>query len=297
MTGEDSASTKQRFGAHLSIAGGVHRALEAAGTLGCDCVQIFVKNQLQWSPAPLNRVRVRRWHEIRRRSGVRPVIAHATYLINLASPDPVMWRRSVKTFTEEIRRCAVLRIRQLVIHPGSHRGAGREAGVTRVARALNQICEKTADSGVRILLETTAGQGHGLGGQFEDLADIIDRAKHPRRLGVCLDTCHLFAAGYELRTPVGYERTIAALDRQVGLSRVACIHVNDAKHRLGSKADRHEHIGQGKLGLRAFRLLVNDARLAGVPKILETPKGRDARGRDLDEVNLARLRRLIKRVD
>jgi len=295
MTNNASRLAQQRFGAHLSIAGGVYNAFEAARRVGCDCLQIFVKNQRQWSAPPLTEDDVRRWRRLRRGRDVRPVIAHATYLINLASPDKTMWRRSVDAFAEDVDRCATLGIRDVVLHPGSHRGVGVEVGISQVVRALDRVCERTADSGVRILLETTAGQGHGVGGRFEHLAEIIARAEHPRRIAVCFDTCHVFAAGYELRTPTGYERTLTELGRHVGLSRVRCIHVNDSKRPLGSKVDRHEHIGRGKLGLRAFRLLVNDVRLARVPKILETPKGTDARGRDLDQMNLAKLRRLVAR--
>ncbi|MBN1342668.1 MAG: deoxyribonuclease IV [Phycisphaerae bacterium] len=279
----------------MSIAGGVHHALVAAESVGCDCVQIFVKNQRQWSAPPIDPEELTRWRRARRRTAVSPVVAHATYLINLASPDKTMWRRSVDAFTEEIHRCAALRIRDVIIHPGSHKGAGLGAGVGQIVRALDEICQATADSGVRILLETTAGSGHGVGSRFEHLAEIIAGARQPRRLGVCLDTCHLFAAGYELRTPEGYERTLSELRRHIGLRRVRCIHVNDSKKGLGANVDRHEHIGMGKLGLRAFRLLVNDDRLARVPKILETPKGQDPRGRDFDKVNLAKLRRLINR--
>jgi len=285
--------TNQRFGAHLSIAGGVHHALRAAHDLGCDCLQIFVKNQRQWSAPPLDRMEIRRWSRARRRLTVRPIYAHAAYLINLASPDETIWRRSIDAFTDEVRRCELLGIRRLIVHPGSHRGAGPEAGIARIIRAVDEICNQTTGSRVRILLETTAGQGDTLGDRFEQLAEIIARARERNRLGVCLDTCHVFAAGYELRLRRGYDRTLADLDRHVGLRHVRCIHVNDSKGDLGSKIDRHEHIGQGCLGLRAFRLLVNDPRLIGVPKILETPKGTNARGCDFDRLNLARLRRLI----
>ncbi len=293
MTPAASAAVHQRFGAHLSIAGGIHKALVSAEDLGCDCLQVFVKNQQQWSAPPRDPGEIERWRRTWRRSRLRPVVAHATYLINLASPDRDLWRRSVEAFAEEILRCAALRIGELVIHPGSHRGAGIAAGLDRVVEAINRCCERTADTRVRVLLETTSGQGHSVGSRFEELGEILDRVALPRRLGVCLDTCHVFAAGYELRTSDGYAQTLAELARHVGLRRVRCLHVNDSKTPLGSKVDRHEHIGRGKLGLRAFRHLVNDRRLARVPRILETPKGQDARGRDLDRVNLARLRKLV----
>lgn len=289
----ESRLEQQRLGSHLSIAGGVHNALESAISVGCDCVQIFVKSQQQWSASPLDPDKVERWRKTRRQCGVRPVIAHAAYLINLASPDRAMWRKGLNALVDEIRRCQVLGIGDLVLHPGSHRGAGLDKGIRQIVRALDHACEQTQDSGVRILLETMAGQGDGVGSRFEDLSAVIADAKYPRRIAVCFDTCHVFAAGYELRTPEGYAQTMAELRRHIGLRRLRCIHVNDSKRPLGSRVDRHEHIGKGKLGLPAFRLLMNDARLARIPKILETPKGVDSRGRDLDKTNLAKLRRLI----
>ncbi len=289
----DDPLRQQRFGAHQSIAGGVHLALESAAELGFDCVQIFVKNQQQWSAPPLSEEALARWRDTRRGAGIEPVIAHATYLINLASPERAMWRKSVDAFTTEIKRCAALDVKEIVIHPGSHKGAGREAGIERIVEAVDAVCDETKGSGVRILLENTAGSGDQVGGPIEDLGRIIDRSRHKRRLGVCVDTCHVFAAGYDIRSAEGYENMVTELDRHVGLKRVRCIHLNDAKRELGSHVDRHEHIGKGKIGRAGFRHLVNDTRLAHVPKILETPKGEDGRGRNLDKMNLAKLRRMI----
>jgi deoxyribonuclease IV len=286
--------TIQHFGAHLSIAGGVHHALESAGDLGCNCLQIFVKNQRQWSAPPLDPSEIERWSEARRRTGVGPVFAHATYLINLASPDRTIFRRSIDACADELGRCALLGIDALILHPGSHRATSLETGISRVVTAIDRLTDQPAAGTVRIALETTAGQGDSVGGRFEHLAEIISQVRHPARLAVCVDTCHLFAAGYELRTPEGYDRTIDELDRHLGLARVCCIHANDSVGALGSHLDRHQHIGAGKLGLRAFRRLLNDGRLASVPRILETPKGLDPRGRDLDKLNLARLRRLVR---
>lgn len=283
---------QSRLGAHLSIAGGVHHALEAANALGCDCLQIFVKNQRQWSASPLDPAEIDRWAERWGRLGIWPVYAHATYLINLASPNPTIWRRSIVGCIDELRRCALLRIPGLIVHPGSHKGAGLRTGIGRIVEAIDRACADTDGSDVRIVLETTAGQGYGIGSRFEHLAEILSKVRRPDRLGICFDTCHVFAAGYELRSLEGYEQTLADFDRYIGLRRICCIHVNDSKGKRGSCLDRHEHIGQGKLGLDAFRLLVNDRRLASIPKILETPKGQDARGRDLDTINLATLRRL-----
>jgi len=297
MPKRSSPTTRQRFGAHLSIAGGLHKAIEAAEALRCDCLQVFVKNQRQWTAPALDPNDVRRWTAARRQADVEPVVAHATYLVNLASPERDKRGRSIRTLVDEVRRCAALKIGDLIVHPGWHMGAGLERGIARVAKSLDEVCRRTANSRVRILLETMAGQGSDVAGRFEHLADIISRTASSRRLAVCLDTCHVFAAGYELRTPDGYAETMAELDRHVGLRRVRCIHVNDAKTALGSRVDRHEHVGRGRLGLRAFRLLLSDPRLARCPRILETPKGKDDRERDFDALNLARLRRLARRSD
>jgi deoxyribonuclease-4 len=283
----------QRFGAHVSIAGGLHQALLRAHQIGCDCLQIFVKNQRQWHAPPLHDEQVRLWKRAWRRLPLRPVIAHGAYLINLASPDPRLWAASIDAGREELRRCAILGIRDWVIHPGSHAGAGIGPGIVRVSDALQRLLDDPTTLRVRILLETTAGQGAALGSSFEHLADIIARLARSRRLGVCLDTAHLFAAGYDLASPDGYAATIQQLARLVGLRRVRCLHCNDSKAACGRRVDRHEHIGRGTIGPRAFRRLLNDPRLANVPRILETPKGTDPRGRNYDRINLARLRRLV----
>ncbi len=277
----------------MSIAGGLHNAFAEARRVGCDCMQVFVKNQRQWRAKPLADEDVRLWNEAAGRSGVAPVVAHDTYLINLASPDDALWNRSIEAFVDELTRCERLGIPHLVTHPGSHVGAGEAYGLRRVARALNEIHRRTRGFRVRVLLETTAGQGTSLGHRFEHLAAILARVREDERAGVCVDTCHVFAAGYDLISPEGYAATMAELDRAVGLSLVRCFHVNDSQRGRGSRVDRHEHIGKGRLGRAAFRHLVNDPRFGGLPMILETPKGKDARGRDLDRANLATLRRLL----
>ncbi|HOW18560.1 MAG TPA: deoxyribonuclease IV [Phycisphaerae bacterium] len=277
----------------MSIAGGLHNAFAEARRVGCDCMQVFVKNQRQWRSRPLTDDDIRLWHVAAGQTAITPVVAHDTYLINLASPDDALWKRSIEAFVDELTRCEPLSILYLVTHPGSHVGAGEAYGLRRVARAINEIQRQTRGFRVRVLLETTAGQGTSLGHRFEHLAAILARVREPERVGVCVDTCHVFAAGYDLITPEGYAATMAELDRVVGLSLVRCFHVNDSQRERGSRVDRHEHIGRGRLGRDAFRHLVNDSRFAGRPMILETPKGRDARGRDLDRVNLAALRRLL----
>lgn len=282
----------RRFGAHVSIAGGLFNAFAEAKRLGCDCMQVFVKNQRQWTAPPLTEEAVRLWREAAQSTAVQPVVAHDTYLINLASPEDDLWKRSLAAFLDELTRCERLEIPYLVTHPGSHTGYGVSGGLRRVARALNEAHRRTRGFRVRVLLETTAGQGTSLGCRFEHLAAILARVSAPERVGVCFDTCHVFAAGYDLASAEGYAATMDALDRAVGLSLVRCFHVNDSQRERGSHVDRHAHIGRGAIGLDAFRRLLGDRRFADVPMLLETPKDRDARGREWDRVNLAILRRI-----
>jgi len=285
--------TKHRFGAHMSIAGGLHRALEEAVRLGCDCAQIFVKNQQQWSARPLSEEQVRLFRRTQRATGVRPIVAHASYLPNLASPNRAARQKSIAAIVDELERCEALAIGRLVLHPGSHLGAGMDFGIKTVAASLNEIHRRTTGFKARLLLETTAGQGGSVGHEPWQLGRIIEQVREHERVGICLDTCHLFAAGYDLADPAGYARLTVELAADAGFDRVKCIHMNDSKTPCGSRVDRHEHIGKGRMGLRAFAHVVNDRRLALVPKILETPKGMDKRGTDLDKINLRRLRRLI----
>ncbi len=286
---------RQRFGAHLSVAGGLHMAFDAAVQVGCDCLQIFVKNQRQWAAQPLADEQIRAFRAAWGKTDVRPVVAHAGYLLNLASPDRAMRRKSIGALVDELQRCEALGVPYLVLHPGAHLGAGVAAGIRRVISSLNEVHARTPGFAAGVALETTAGQGTVLGHDIAQLGRIIDGVKSPERLTVCLDTCHLFAAGYDLSDPSDYERTLTELARHVGLHRIKCIHMNDSKHPCGSRKDRHQHITKGCLGKQAFVHLVNDRRLAAVPKILETPKGRDGRGTDLDKVNLRSLRRMVRK--
>ena len=260
------------IGAHVSIAGGLHLALERGRALGCGAVQIFLKNQRQWAAKPMGGDEVRAFRTARRATGIGPVFAHASYLINLGTPLPPAWRQAVDAFTDELERAEALGLLCVVIHPGSHMGAGAETGLPRVVAAVCEALRRTRGYRVRIALENTAGAGGALGRTFAELGALLDGARRPRRLGVCLDTCHLFAAGYDVRTPDGYERAMAECAERVGLQRVLAFHLNDAKAPLGSGLDRHEHIGRGALGLRPFRALLRDARVRHVPKVLETPK-------------------------
>lgn len=281
------------LGAHVSIAGGLHLALERGRALGCGAVQIFLKNQRQWAARPLDPAEVRAFRAARRVAAIRPVFAHASYLINLAAPDPAAWRQAVDAFTDELERAEALGLRCVVIHPGSHLGTGSAAGRARASAAVGEALRRTRGYRVRIALENTAGAGGVLGRTFAELGALLDAAGRPRRLGVCVDTCHLFAAGYDIRTPAGYRAAVDECARVVGLSRVLAFHLNDARAPLGSGLDRHEHIGRGALGLPPFRLLLNDRRFRGVPKVLETPKEPEPIA---DLRNLATLRRLRRAI-
>lgn len=282
------------FGSHLSIAGGVYRAAEEAQRLGFETVQVFVKNQRQWKGAPLRDDDVQRWRTLCAAPSFGPPVAHATYLINLASADDTLHAKSVAAFTDELERCDVLGIPYLVVHPGAAGEQTRAGAVKRVAAALNAISERRPDLKTMPLLETTAGQGTALGRSFGELGEILSLLREPQRVGVCGDTCHVFAAGYDIRDRDAYESMVAEAQRAVGLGRIRCWHLNDSRGACGSRLDRHEHIGQGQIGDAGFRNLLGDARFATVPMILETPKGEDERGRAWDAVNLRRLRRLAR---
>lgn len=260
--------------------------------MGCDCLQIFVKNQRQWRGPALTDAQVGAFKTAERATGIGPVVAHASYLLNLASPERATRDKSIDAMVDELERCEALGLSGLVFHPGSHLSATLAAGIKHIARSLNKVHRRCAGYKTMILLETTAGQGTCVGHRFEHLAAIMAGVKEPQRLGVCLDTCHLFAAGYEFRKAGDYQTLVDELDRVIGVARVRCIHMNDSKRELGSRVDRHEHIGKGKIGKQGFAHFINDPRWHGLPMILETPKGEDGRGTDLDKVNLKRLRAL-----
>jgi deoxyribonuclease-4 len=254
-------------------------------------VQVFVKSNRSWAVKPLTEDEIARFKARATESGIQPVVAHTSYLLNLGSPDELLWEKSRNMLITELERCEALDIPWLVLHPGAHVGSGEEAGITRVAEGLSEVHAATPGFRTQILLETTAGQGSSLGHTFEQLARIIEQTKQGERLGVCLDTCHVFAAGYELRTAEGYAATMEAFERAIGLERLKALHLNDSKGELGNHKDRHEHIGQGHIGLDGFRNVVNDPRLAGLPGLLETPKGEDL---EEDRENLKVLRELVR---
>ncbi len=279
------------FGAHVSIAGGLHKAILQARAHGCESVQLFTKPPSQWEGKPLADEDVALFRRVRRGSGVRVAIAHDSYLINLASPDEALYRRSIEAFVVEMERAERLGLHYLVLHPGAPLDSGEEAGLARVAAALDEAHARCPDYRVQALLETTAGQGSTLGHRFEHLASILARVAQPARLGVCFDTCHVFAAGYALFPEAEYQATMRAFDEAIGLGRLRVFHVNDSLKLRGSRVDRHAHVGRGEIGLGAFGLLVNDRRFRARPMVLETAK-EEGEETDMDAVNLATLRGL-----
>ena len=278
-------------GSHMSIAGGLHLALERGHAIGCGAVQIFLKNQLQWAAKPLGADEVLLFHAARRRTGIRHVFAHASYLINLAAPGDAQWRQAVDALVDELERAEALELACVVIHPGSHMGAGRAAGVTRVVAALDAATRRTPGYRVRIALENTAGAGNVIGSRLPELGELLRQSARAERIGVCIDTCHLFAAGYDIRAKSGWTAAFEECAEYVGLSRILAFHLNDAWAPLASGLDRHEHIGKGFLGLAPFRRLLNDPRFARVPKVLETAKDPEPIA---DIRNLSTLRRLLR---
>ena len=280
------------LGAHMSIAGGVHKALERGKSVGCDVVQIFTKSSNQWKAKPLSDEDVRLFNEAKAETGISIVFGHTSYLINLAAPDPLTYDKSLKSLREELERAEALGLPYLVLHPGSHMGEGEQAGLEKIAASINSVHKSLPGLKVKLTLEITAGQGTNLGFRFEQIAQLVDMAKEPERLSTCFDTCHAFAAGYDIRTKKAYMGTMREFDRVIGLERLGVVHLNDAKKELASRIDRHEHIGKGRIGLDGFRWLLNDRRFRNTPASLETHKGKDLKE---DVENLATLRDLIQR--
>jgi len=279
------------LGAHMSIAGGPAQAIDRALSVHCTAMQIFVKNNMQWFAPPLSEKERKAFTEHPRRGELKSVFGHSGYMINLGATNPEFHEKSLRALREELVRADQLELPFLVLHPGAHMGRGEEEGLAEIARNLDRVFEALPDVKTKVALETTAGQGSSLGHTFEQLAWIIAHCAEPERLCVCIDTAHLFAAGYDLTTEAGTRETLEAFDRVVGLQRLAAIHCNDSKAALGSRVDRHDHIGKGKIGLEAFRVLMRDPRLAKVPKVLETPKGKDLAE---DVENMATLRTLAQ---
>lgn len=280
------------LGAHMSIAGGYEKAVQEAHRCGCDCVQLFTKNNNQWRAKPIADDEVLRFQRELQNRSINFPISHSSYLINLASPDATLWKKSLDGFVVELQRAEQLGIPYVVVHPGSYTTSSEAAGLRRIIRALNEVHKQTRGTKSSCLLETTAGQGSALGWRFEHLARILDGVKEPDRLGVCFDTCHVFAAGYPLGTEKEYKATMREFNTIIGVKQIKAFHLNDSKRKLGSRVDRHEHIGRGEMGRGPFRWLLNDRRFGKVPMYLETPKGDEDAG-PLDVINLKTLRGLV----
>ncbi len=279
------------LGAHMSIGGGLHRAIERASTIEATAMQIFVKNNMQWFARPLERAEIKAFVRHAQRKQLSAAFAHSNYLINLAATNPQFHANSLRALAEELVRANHLELPFLVLHPGAHLGAGEEAGLNRIVDSIDAVHAVLPKIKTKIALETTAGQGSTLGHSFEQIAHIIQKVREPERLCVCLDTAHVFAAGYNLSTEASTRKVFADFNRIVGLNRLAALHLNDSKTARGSRVDRHEHIGKGKIGLTAFRFIMRDRRLRKIPKVLETPKDKELRE---DIENMKTLRALLE---
>ncbi|MBI3600964.1 MAG: deoxyribonuclease IV [Nitrospinae bacterium] len=279
------------LGAHISIEGGVENAPLRGKKTGCQVIQIFTKNNNRWNSASLTDEDVENFKKNVSYAGVIPSASHSAYLINLASPDPIIHKKSLEAFNDEMVRAERLGLPYLIFHPGAHLGKGEDTGLKRIADSINNLLERADNFRLMLLLETTAGQGTNLGYRFEHLSKIIEMVSKKEKIGICLDTCHVFAAGYDISNEKGYKKTFEDFDRIIGIDRLKVFHINDSKKELGSRGDRHEHIGKGSLGLTAFKLLLNDSRFENIPMILETPKGKTMRE---DKRNLSLLRGLIR---
>lgn len=292
---KDNQRGSSLLGAHFSIAKGLHQALFTARDYGCTAVQIFTKNSSTWKEKALSSEDIRLFDEARKKTGIRHIASHTSYLINLASPEKKKYALSCEALKHELIRCGSLKIPLVILHPGSHMKSGVEEGIERMASALNRVFDELPENPARLLLETTSGQGFILGHTFEQLAAIMGKVEDRNRLGICLDTCHIFAAGYDLRTEAAYRKTLTTLDSVIGLEHLYWIHLNDSMREIGTRVDRHQHIGQGCIGETAFKLLMNDSRLHNIPKVLETPKGKGEK--DWDKINLAKLRGFFRKKD
>jgi deoxyribonuclease-4 len=284
--------TTPPLGAHMSIAGGYYRSAEIAADCGCDCVQLFTKNNNQWRAKEITDAEADRFRQTLAEKRITHPISHDSYLINLAAPDDELWRKSIDAFAEELLRAEKLGIPYVVTHPGAFTTSSEEAGLARIVTALDEVHARVGAITSQCLLETTAGQGSTLGWKFEHLAAILQGVSQPERLGVCFDTCHIFAAGYALASAADYAHTFGEFDRLIGVERIKAFHLNDSVKGLGCRVDRHAHIGRGSLGLAPFWRLLNDPRFATTPMYLETPKGQED-GEELDVVNLRVLRGLV----
>ncbi len=278
------------LGAHLSTAGGVDKAFDRAEAIDCTAFQIFTKSNRQWKATPLEPAAIERYHQRQTETGIKPVVCHASYLLNLGTTDDALWHKSMDALVIELERCEQLQIPYLVLHPGAHMKAGIETGIARVVEALGLVHDRLPDYQVKVALEITAGQGTALGSTFDEIAQMLTGCRQNERLAVCFDTCHALAAGYEFRTPDSYQAMMDEFERVIGLENLQVFHFNDSEKDLGSHVDRHAHIGEGCIGLEPFGYFLNDPRFKNIPFLLETPKDDDP-GDDIK--NLERLRGLI----
>jgi deoxyribonuclease-4 len=287
----ENRQSKILLGTHMSIGGGVHMAIERGCSIKCTAIQMFVKNNMQWFARPLTREEIRAFLDHVQRGEFLSIFAHASYLINLAATNPQFHTNSLRALAEELTRADQLELPFLVLHPGAHLGAGEGAGLEKIVDSINRVFARTPKVKTRIALETTAGQGSCLGEKFEHLGFIISNVREPERLCVCLDTAHVFAAGYDISSEPAIRKMFREFDRIIGLDRLVAIHINDSTTARGSRVDRHEHIGKGKIGLDAFRFIMRDCRFRKIPKVLETPKGKELHE---DVMNLKTLRALAE---
>jgi deoxyribonuclease-4 len=291
MLKKNRANTEYLLGAHTSTAGGVSKAVERGEKLGFTAIQIFTKNNNRWKAKPLEKAEIEKFKKSLKSSGIKFVVAHDSYLINLCAADEDNLRKSRESFIDELNRCELLGIPHLNFHPGAHGGNGEKEGIKLIAESLNLAHEASRNFKVKSMIELTAGQGTALGYKFEQIAEIIELVEDKSRMSVCIDTAHIFAAGYDIKSAGNYRNVISEFDSIVGLKFLKCIHMNDSKKELGSRVDRHEHIGRGFIGLEGFRNIMNDKKIESVPKILETPKGKDQL-EDLENIKI--LKSLIK---
>lgn len=278
------------LGAHMSTSGGLSTAFDRGAQVGITTMQIFTKNQNRWQQKPTPPEEIGLWQQKQAATGIAPVVSHAAYLLNLGTPNDEIWDKSVAALADELTRAEELGLLGVVFHPGAHMGSGEDAGIARIVKGINAAHARTPGYKTLTLVEGTAGQGTALGYRFEHLQAMLHGVAEPKRLAFCLDTCHLFVAGYDLRTAQAYADTMGQFDELCGIERLKCFHFNDAKKPLGSRVDRHDHIGTGQIGLDAFGFILNDVRLGQVPKILETEKSDDMHE---DVTNLQALRGLI----
>jgi deoxyribonuclease-4 len=286
----ENRESKILLGAHMSIGGGIHRAIERSCSIEGTAMQMFVKNNMQWFARPLDRAEIKDFLRHAQRKQIEAAFAHSSYLINLAATNPQFHANSLRALAEELTRAHQLELPFLVLHPGAHLGAGEQAGIEKIVASIDAIWAVIPKVKTKIALETTAGQGSCLGDKFEHLAAIIENVREPERLCVCLDTAHVFEAGYDIGSEAGVKKTFREFDRVIGLDRLAAIHLNDSKTARGSRVDRHEHIGKGQIGLDAFRFIMRDRRFRKIPKVLETPKDKNLTE---DVMNMKTLRGLL----